>query len=472
MSWIENAPGLFERPLGSTEAGMAAILAGPSPPAREYILITCVVGFKAHHLGHEVFPAVRQAWKALRLLKSPDIATTFGEGKKFYQVPTPADVETWLDDTFAIATSQSTVKQAVRDRQARPTYLPTCTLIPNKGQHEAFEGSIVLFISHWRTEAGGVLKIINQILDFAEDLLNRDSATEKALADHIDGSEVKLLTPTLDEIFMPDTSPSTDAEARVAKDFREYYSKFPPLDFPLQGSLDAKPSCLKVEQRTYTSISTSSLISACKSASISVTAAVHAAYLSAVWELADESSKTRNYASIMPASTRIRSPYRDQGCWDSARFLLLHAPPGQDLITRARHLKKQYSRAVTQEWLYDDIKQIPVEMAKPLSEGVSPAPTSFPWFTSIGVLDNEVIRSEHGSITIEDVTFWADSTMPGIVLRLWTFKQSLSIQIQWNAAFYTNALIKQTLDLLEEAIGQGLDCNLAIEKSSVEEYHE
>lgn len=473
MVWAETSPGLFQRPLGGTEIAMLAVLSGDQPPAREYIKIHCVVDVTSKHSNSKVLPALRDAWKALRILQSPDIATSFANGQKCYKVAANQELEDWLQNTFTVTSDDISVNIAVRDMQLRPSFLPVCSVVPQKTIDETFKGSLILYISHWRTEAAGALKLINQILDYTEDLLI-GSATRQALDSFVPGSEIDLLTPTLDDILMPNQDPSPEAKARVAADFANYYSKLPAIDFPMQGQLTSTPSYLKVNQRTYTPTATSGLVGACKAQQVTVTSSIHSAFLGAVWELAEGDKKKLNYASIMPAQVRTRlpssSPYREQGCWDSARMLLLTASPGQDMLARARHLKQQYSRAVGDAWLYDDIREIPIQMMSP-PQDIPQTPPSFPWFTSIGVLDGEVIKPEHGGIQVDYLTFWADSMSPGIVLRLWTFRKRLSIQIQWNAAFHSDETIQETLDIIDRLVGEHLGVKMDVERSSVEEYN-
>ncbi|KAK5086891.1 hypothetical protein LTR05_004061 [Lithohypha guttulata] len=460
MAWIESSPGIWGRPLALTEIGMIAPLASllPSNPA---------------YPATQVVSALRSAWKALRLLRSPDIATTFKDGQKIYSVTNSEDLEKWLEDTFTLKDITTSLKDAVRDEQLKATLLPTLALLPETATESNFIGSVILFISHWRTEAAGVFKMLDQIFDYAEDLLT-GSSTAAALETHVLGSEANLLTPALDDIFMSGKRPSDEAKACVTQDFSNYYANFPPLDYPMQREPTASPSYLKVNQRTYTVSSTSTLVASCKANNVTITAAVHAAYLGAVWQLASPESEKRSYASIMPAQLRTRlpksSPYREQGCWDSARMLLLTAPPDQDFLTRAQNLKTQYARANTDEWLYDDIGQIPIQMGLPPASDY-PLPISMPYFTSIGVLDNEVIVPDHGGFQVNYLTFWADSTMPGIVLRLWTFKKRLNVQIQWNAAYHSDASIQRTLDIIEEILKQELGMTVDVERSSVEEYN-
>lgn len=466
MLWNETTPGLYQRPLGGVEKGMVSAITAEQPISREPIQIRCIADFTAPKPSNEVARAFKDAWKALRLLKSPDIATTFEEGYKYYKVPSSQELEAWLDETFTVAQTGTPVHTAIRDRQLRPGWLPVCYIVPQPTQDGTFKGSVILFISHWRTEASGAFKIVNQLFDYASDLLNGTS-TREALSNHTLGSEIHLLTPTLEDILMPNQQSTPEAKTRIESYFADYYSKLPCIDFPIQGSPSAAPSYVKVHQRTYTPASTSSLVSACKAKGITVTSAIHSAYLGVVWHVAQPSKRNRSYACIMPAQVRKRlpasSPFREQGCWNSAQLLLLTAPAGQGFLTRAQDLRKQYGLADQETWLHVDMRAISERMMEPPAN-TPLEPEALPHFTSMGVLDGDLIVPEHGGMKVEKVAVWADPTGPGIVLSLWTFRGRLSIQISWNVAFHGDSQIQEVMDMIDRMLAVELEVEMGIEE--------
>ena len=95
-SWEECRENVFVRALGGAELPYVRLI-HENPCARQAIEIHCVLEFQSDHDSHQLEEALRSAWKALRLLKSPDIATTCdpGEQKKYYQVASPAALTEW-----------------------------------------------------------------------------------------------------------------------------------------------------------------------------------------------------------------------------------------------------------------------------------------------------------------------------------------------------------------------------------------
>lgn len=465
MAWTEILPGRHQRALGGIEMGMSSVLSAAHP--REPLRIQAWADFTTPHSSDDIVTAFRGAWQALRLLKSPDIATTIAGGHKHYEVPNAQDLQSWLQETFTIAATGTSVDAAIREAHNHFNQLPLCQLIPRKTKDESFEGSILMLISHWRTEASGVYMMINQLLDYAVDIL-AGTATRTALATHAAGSEVQLLTPILDDILMPDTESTPEAKSRVEKYFADHYTYLPSIDFPITGDTSAPPTNNKAYQRVYTAASTSTIIKACKTNSISVTAAVHSAYIGAVWQIVDPANRSRSYASMMPAQVRKRlpasSPHHNNGCWDAARGLMLHIPNGKDFLTRARMLKSQYALADSEQWLHEDIREVAVQTLRGPLAGVEAQPQSMPWFTSFGVLDRDVIMSEHGALKVENVSAWADNVGPGIVMTVWTFVGQLNVQISWNLAYHTEEQVMRVLSLVDEELSKGLGIRIEVEE--------
>ena len=89
MTWIESSPGLYQRPLGGVERPMVAVIATKRPAAREPVRIHCFAEFKCPGPPEKAIQAFKDAWRALHLIKSPDIATAFKDDFKQYKCPRP-----------------------------------------------------------------------------------------------------------------------------------------------------------------------------------------------------------------------------------------------------------------------------------------------------------------------------------------------------------------------------------------------
>jgi hypothetical protein len=470
MSWTETSPGHYQRPLGGAENGMIIAITVERQLVREPIRIHAFADFTLEEGdSNDVIAAFRDAWKALRLLKSPDIATTYADGHTHYKVPSAEELDSWVQETFRVAPYDTSVQAVVKAMQLRQEMLPVFYLVPQSTE-VGFKGSVILFISHWRTEAAGAFKLLSHAFDYASEILS-GSSTREALRQHTPGSEAGRLNPTLEDILMPNKSTSTESNARIQRILADYDSRLPPLDFPMQGDPSAVPSSVKLNLRRYKETTTSDLVKACKAKGISVTSAVHSAYLEAVWQLADDDKKSRNYASMMPAQVRTRlpqtSPYRNQGAWNASQMLMLSTAVGQNFLTRALDLKRQYAVADQQTWLYEDTR----EMSEQLRTHPLALEASMPWFTSHGVLDREMIPPNHGRLKIDKVMVFADPVLgPGIVLGVWTFRGKMTVEVHWNTAFYSDSVMQSTLDIIDKTLSAELEMEIEIEEAILTEF--
>lgn len=456
----------------------AALIQTREAHGREPNLVHTVVEFSLPCEWQQAELMLREGWKALRLLKSPDIATTYHNchpnGVKQYQVVTADELVAWAQATFLELPQGQTVHSAVAHMRLRPDWLPVCYLLPQDHVVDGLcHGQLILFISHWRTEATGCLQLLHHLLSFTSDLLHgAASSTRNALARYVSGSEVGLLSPSLEEVVMPGgglTSP--DAQQRVDQDYARFYAAQPSINFSSLTPLHGTPSHMRLHQRIYTPHTTNQVIARCKDHGVTVTAAMHAAYLAAVWELADPSTRSRSYAGMIPAQIRSRLPptsaLRDQGAWSPAQQLFITlAPPSKDssdavqLVARAQILGQQYQRASEPEWLYADQRAITAARLHYFAS-MDGNPSAMPWFSSLGSLDKGLFPGVVGAFRVHNLFCWSDFLSAGITLMVWTHDGMLSLQVFWNASFHADDQIRRALDKVENIITHGLGETLA-----------
>lgn len=216
---------------------------------------------------------IQRSWQALRLLRSPDVATTIKDSYKCYKVPTTRDLQPWLEETFTVAETGTSVDVTIREAHEHLSQRSLCQLLPHYTDDASFKGSILLLVSHWRTEASDVYIMINQLLDYAIDLLE-GTRIQTALGTHITGSEVQFLTGLLDDVLMPHRIQSR-SKSPCGEALRDYCAHIPSIDFHITGNPSAPPTNEQAYQSTFTSTTTSNLTRACKANFVSVTSAQH-----------------------------------------------------------------------------------------------------------------------------------------------------------------------------------------------------
>lgn len=483
----------YTRSLGGGELPGALAISNPGESPREPIRIHIFAHLTSSKPPTVFISKLRRAWLALRLLHEPDIATTFSSADqtKIYSVPDESEAEAWLTRTFLIASENEAVEAIVRTEQSRTELLPVVHIIPdaNSSEPSSFSGTVLILASHWRTEASGVYKILDTLFALAAaDLQDDEPATDstaQSLAAHRPGDEVQLLTPPAEDMVQPNPTTSPTAVERIAAAFRTLESRLPCIEIPTKpapGS-GSGPGPVGVVRRIYSVVTTDNLLVGSRAAGVTLTAAIHAAYIGAIYPLTP-ANDGRWYASMMPAEirTRLLAPdsnsnsdadsaaaaarWRTQGCWNAAQMLLLTAPPNVGLVERAQALKACYDTTSRKEWMNEEFREWNRQMAAfHATAGI--ASSAVPWFTSLGVLERGLLRAEFGEgnagantdesvIRVSDVHGWADPMGVGCVLTMWTWRGRLNVQISWNTAFHEQETMDRILDGMEEAVQREL----------------
>lgn len=503
----------WSRELGDTEYPMVLAIGGEEAKKegkrRENLLIHSLAYFHSRTISIDTLSHhFKSAWIALRLFNSPDLATEYKGKEKIYKSPLNAkELEDWQNQTLEIInigqqnpkSVQTTVAQAIKQRQNRINGLPSCTVI--LGQNGKFlQGVVILFISHWRIEAGGALALIDRLMDFTVGMVrdgDESAHTKDLLAYKYDQIEINKLTPSVEDALMPNRTASSESKKRVANRIKKMSDKLSRnMHIAITGNgKEAERKPFKINERIYSATCTSSMAERCKGANISVTSAIHAAYLCALYahvnKVSAESRKENlSYASIMPAQVRTRiqngtSYLRKQGCWNAALmlFLALDLIPKQngelDLMSLAKSLKDQYQTANQTEWLNEDARQTSEQLIEFFTKTIGNAPVdpsnvAIPYFTSLGILDKEVINKVQGdekiNIQVNRVSAWADSVAPGIVMRVWTFDGRLNIQIASNEAWHLEEQIEEILNDMQVKLSKTFDLPFNAEEVIVESY--
>lgn len=151
-------------------------------------------------------------------------------------------------------------------------------------------------------------------------------------------------------------------------------------------------------------------------------------------------------------------------------MLMLTLPPNQNFLARARDLRSQYKLADQESWWYEDALETSEQVSQLAVKTPPGQPVSFPWFTGLGLLDGETIVPEHGDIKVDDVDFFADPLSPGIVLRVWTFKERLNIHVVWNAAYHTDEQLRRLMDAIHKSLAADLGVKVEVEMTEDKEY--
>jgi hypothetical protein len=493
----------LSRPLGVTEVPMVQAISAPRPTPREPVRIHSFVEFTSKHTQARVVTALEISWLHNRLSISPEIATEYHEMQTTYIVAqSSAELDSWKQRTLKVHDGKQTVHEVVREEQQRFEPLPSLHLIPtttasededeDEGHPIKFRGTLLFLISHWRTEASGAYMILNSLLHTMDDILNHDdpntSPASISLRNRSQGDEAALLIPAPEDMAQPEPTPPA-AAARVKARYEAHKPRRPCIEVPMRTiSATTTSGPTHALREVLTTESTTALADACRSVGVTVTSAIHAAYILTIWSLHPAKNRNRWYASMMPVQIRTQMPdprIRANGCWNAAQMILLSSPPPLslqqeqqhktlDFVGRARDLRAQYGVASAPSWLGQEFREESEQM-KGLFTGAPEGPAAEPWFTSLGALEKGLLTSDGrypgGNVRVEsNVSAWGDPVGPGVVLTVWSWRGRCVLQGTWNGAFHDREVVERILGGARKEVLAGLGVDLEVERVQFDEY--
>ncbi|OOF98316.1 hypothetical protein ASPCADRAFT_128476 [Aspergillus carbonarius ITEM 5010] len=447
MSWTQVSPTRYERSFDSLEVFYRAIADAGKPLNRQHYLISSVTRLKS-----PVPPAeVRQAWKDL-CQQHPQMAAVADSDTRFvYSVPSPAELDAWVEDTFAVTPDVSAA-------HLLPTLEPTSDL-----RLDYFPQSRELLwrSPHWRIDGFGLLHL--QAAFFG--LLSGETTPDPSDSDNV----LPRLNPALDEvIFQPGTM--TPAQIRSAADAE--------LAIVLKNttsavSMPTLPNILPTSTRSIHTIlpadTTTGIITACKAHDITITTALHAAFAVAMLPHAqhhfDPSTRGHpggTYTMLNAFSLRRYMPAPFNG--PSAAVSVYHTGIGasidltshRDFHSIAAILGQGYKRNLGADeprnvftFLPEHVNQI-LELFSIQPEDPLHGPAG-PTFVSMGRV-NDSLASRYGAIEIDDWWIGVEVLSRQLIAHVWTWEGEVRLGVCWNEAFYETSFVEGVLDSWREVL--------------------
>ena len=293
MSWSQVSEGRWERPGDSMEGAIAAMaqitVEACGREVRPYTLHTKVkLNITNMTSTDDIEPALRYAWKKLRF-EQPNLAVTTENNKQVYEVPEDESaVQKWLQETFIVDSSSPDGEQAYQRVNFRGQSL--LTYVPKSCE-------LLLSIAHCLIDGVGILQFWDRFLT---------AVTEPVT--HISfGTEHTRLPPTIGEVFGCPENPPPENVERFKKLTTEWSDIFPGVGHVTKNGTVSPGRCLNMQIK-FPADKTEAIIRTCKSKGITVTTAIHAAYVIVLAKNPHPSSRKSHYASFDPFNLRRYMP--------------------------------------------------------------------------------------------------------------------------------------------------------------------
>ncbi|RYC54357.1 hypothetical protein CHU98_g11853 [Xylaria longipes] len=441
MSWEKVSETRCERPVDGFEgyfvvmAGISASLCG----GREHYTLFSKI--KLETTESDVAPALKHAWEQVRY-EQPQIATTVEGMKKVYEVPDAKALGEWLASTFIISPA-SDVEELYLSvepiKQATLYYVPKSSDVVFRGHHHTLDGIGVLLFWHSYLEA---------LMSPAKDIEF--------------GDEPARLAPAMEKLLGYPEQPTQELNDKATALFMSWAGSIPGIG-PV-SQLGAAPSgrCQNTELIFPADI-TNALVTACKSKGVSVSAAVHAAYIKAIEKYADLNSKLSEYVTATQFNLRqyLPEPYNSSkyavsvyysplpyktdvpaSYWDIAKSLHGYYQASFKGNPEALELKGPFTRVLC------GAVQTPEFLASPVPKDAL--------VSSLGIAERYLQREYGSGIKVADLKVGVDVVMGMSMFLFYTFQDRLRLVYSFNDGFEKAEDIQRYLEEVQAVLTQEL----------------
>lgn len=442
ISWKQVSDRRWERPADGMESYFVVLgaLTAAAAQGREHFMIFTSV--KLAFDAPDKAAALRKAWTQLRV-QIPALFATLEGKTKVYETPDEAGLAAWLAETFIVSDADDAA--ALQGATAAPTNQAKLYYIPKSSE-------VALHAHHHVIDGMGAVHFWDKYLSCL--------ANPAADGDVTFGDEVARLCPPLAEIMGYNPS-DAELKQKAAGMFMDWAANIPGIG-PVSRLGKAAPGRARSVRRDLSADKTRKIIAASKARGISVTAAVHAAYVGAIAAHADPSSKLGEYVTANQFNLR---PYLPSEYHDAVSVLYSAFPFKMSLPASygdaADALNTQYKTAIKADpSVIESLSHVGRVMAEvvPTPEFMSaPQPTDA-ILSSLGVVDN-VIKTKYGGgvgVVVQDFSLVVDAVLGMGIFMVYTFRDRLSMVYPYNDAYEDRESVEKYMEELESILDKEL----------------
>jgi hypothetical protein len=449
--WKQSSVSAFSRPIGVNESFIKLVGDAGLAIGKEHWAIrsTARIILKGELTEFESLRTrLYYAWGHLRF-KHPSVAAYVANDQKtlLYDIPSRAELDAWMEETFRIMEDVASVSELVRTLKpspfARLFYLRE-------------SGEILGYTSHWRNDGLGVVILLDSLLRL---LVSPD------LSDPGDlpwGEEVARLSPCVEDAVGSAENPNEDQQA-IAKACVDTFGLIGGSTEIPYNELAPTPQGTMEELVTLDPDLTLSIMEAARSKGVNVKAAVHASVAAANWDCATGTSKTRHYTSTIRVSLRshlngmVSPDYYASGLYTTGWMDKVEATDGW--LTIAKHYHNVYQQGISPAYI-----QAHRAYAAGLVDAVRNAPQDLPPPSNVdfSVIDGaeNLLASSYGSddlvVEVEGMTVGLDLLSPQAFCFMWVFRERLNVSVVYNQAYHAKQQMKEFLRHVENNLLEGL----------------
>ncbi|KAL4798254.1 hypothetical protein BDV19DRAFT_397129 [Aspergillus venezuelensis] len=444
MSWSQVSERRWERPIDGIEGYfvLTGRLSAAACNGQQHYTIFARAQLELNVPGADNESALKAAWKQLRH-EQPQIATTVEDRTKIYEIPDEAALQAWLTATFVVsgAPDAETLWDTVPPiAQTTLYYLPRSSELILRGHHHVVDGI-------------GLLMALDRLLR---------ALASPAPANIKFGDEVTRLTPPLAEVLGVPDQPTPEQTERVTSLLMGYARKVPGIG-PVSKVNSAPSGHCRNTRLTFPPQTTEALIQVCKDKNITVTSAVHAAYIRTLMKLADPSTPSSHYVTSASFDLRryLPKPYNSAqygaSVWYSPLPFHVELPASFGEIARAlsdfyrtsfrddtalRLTTPHYNRFM------ETLAGSPEYQSTPIPHDALPS--------SLGIVERYVQREYGSVVSVRDLMVGVDVVLGMSMFFISTFQDKLQVVYSFNDGYEDPADIERYLEGIRDVLVEEL----------------
>ena len=380
-------------------------------------------------------------WKTLRF-HHPSIATTASEDLLEYDTPISLQLEPWVAESFVLVDGDVSPRDFIATLTARRF----ATLYYLK-EH----ATVVLNMSHWRTDGIGALHLLNAYFEATIESLQSEPL------DLLWGEEVTRLVPSVEEAMEIPNTPSPGIECATKQYLETLAYNKGAIGTPYRSDDAIVPRGTRGVQLRFCQEETTELKEKCQHLEVSVEAAVHAAVTATAYSIAGIGSEDKHHSSTMRHSIRPHLPTPYDGIAGAAGLYtagyIVKVPTGQSFLENAKHYEAEYSKGATPD-LLSSRRQYATVMKNILKDMQPPSPP--PSGLDISCIPNAqalvkpIHASATGSFEIHSISIGVEVVSRHLYLFMWVFNEQLELHLIYNEAFYNESLAESILNTVKD----------------------
>ncbi|CAK43490.1 hypothetical protein CBS115989_2977 [Aspergillus niger] len=446
MTWSQVSAHRWERPGDGLENyfALTASLSAAAYDGRRHYTIFTKLQLELDMPATEVECSLKKAWVQLRY-EQPQIATVHNGTTKVYEVPDDTALQAWIASTVIIsaaANAEDLYASITPIAQATLYYLPASSQLVLRTPHDTIDGI-------------GVIRLLDRLLSILV-----SPPAEKITF----GDEPSRLAPTLREILGVAEQPTPEESDRMMALWKPYIDHAPGIgpvsnlgNRPAGQSQHAR---LDVPTRT-----TEAIIQACKAKNITVTSAVHAAYIETIKKHADPDHPSCHYVNTAQFNLRPYLPKHGSQYTASLGYTLfpVHLESPSSFGPTAQALNQFYRTTFA-----DDPSKLPLvphmtDLLFAVTQNPEYQKGPFPRDaipSSLGIIENHMRRS-YGTnkVIVRDFMLGVDVVMGMNMLSISTFRDQLQLVYSFNDAYHEPEHISQYLQEIVTVLTKELLAN-------------